>query len=126
MAKNKINTLSLFTGAGGLDIGFHQEGFNIIECIEIESSFCKTLELNRGKYLSKKCNVNNISIENFDPKSIKEKIDFVIGGPPCQSFSASGRRAGGAAGLNDNRGTLFHHYCRILNLKVSYLKMSEV
>lgn len=114
MAKNKINTLSLFTGAGGLDIGFHQEGFNIIECIEIESSFCKTLELNRGKYLSKKCNVNNISIENFDPKSIKEKIDFVIGGPPCQSFSASGRRAGGAAGLNDNRGTLFHHYCRIL------------
>jgi len=113
--KQKINTLSLFTGAGGLDIGFHQEGFNIITCIELEGDFCKTLELNKGDYISEECEIINNGIEYFQPQSIAKKIDFIIGGPPCQSFSASGRRTGGASGLNDKRGTLFEHYCRIIS-----------
>lgn len=45
---NKIRTLSLFSGAGGLDIGFSDVGFDIVESVEIESKFCETLELNTG------------------------------------------------------------------------------
>ena len=45
----KINTLSLFAGAGGLDIGFHDVGFNIVERIEIEPVFCRTLRSNTGE-----------------------------------------------------------------------------
>lgn len=53
---NKMKTLSLFSGAGGLDIGFHRAGFDIIGCVEIEKQYCETLKTNRdnGKYLDRK------------------------------------------------------------------------
>jgi len=41
--------------------------------------------------------------------------DFIIGGPPCQSFSPAGRRAGGVSGVTDKSGTLFEHYCRMIS-----------
>jgi len=47
MSQKKIKVLSLFTGAGDLDLGFHKAGFDIKTCIEIEEKFCKTLELNK-------------------------------------------------------------------------------
>ncbi len=112
-----MNVLSLFSGAGGLDIGFHNAGFNLVGCVEIEKLFCKTLEQNRatGKYISAGCQVFNQNIATFDVSQLSTKeIDFVIGGPPCQTYSASGRRIGGAPGLDDDRGKLFEHYCRIL------------
>jgi len=46
-------------------------------------------------------------IREVELRSLTENIDVVIGGPPCQSFSASGGRAGGAAGRLDFRGNLF-------------------
>ena len=117
LLKNKITpirTLSLFSGAGGLDIGFSDIGFQIIESVEIEKEFCKTLELNSGK--GKRFNestVNSIDIRKYSAKHI-QKIDFVIGGPPCQTFSAAGRRANGVLGINDERGVLFREYVRLL------------
>lgn len=116
MRKKSIRTLSLFTGAGGLDIGFHQAGFAIIACVEIEPIFCQTLELNKNRYLSSTCKIINEDIRYLVPSSItSEKIDFIIGGPPCQSFSAAGRRAGGIVGIGDERGSLFEHYCRFIS-----------
>jgi len=56
-----------------------------------------------------------IDILGLDPSTLPTEIDLVIGGPPCQSFSASGRRAGGAAGRLDQRGRLFEAYCRIID-----------
>ena len=47
--EKSIRTLSLFSGAGGLDIGFSDVGFEIVESVEIEEKFCKTLELNSGE-----------------------------------------------------------------------------
>ena len=43
-----MKTLSLFSGAGGLDIGFHRAGFDISGCVEIEKQYCETLEANRN------------------------------------------------------------------------------
>src|SRR5690606_33960274 len=53
------------------------------------------------------------NIADFEPHELHQ-IDFVIGGPPCQSFSAAGRRASGVSGINDPRGVLFMDYVRIL------------
>jgi len=111
--KNKINILSLFSGGGGLDIGFRDAGFNIIECVEIEKKFTDTLEKNSNKN-EKLFNtkITNIDIREYTPQV--GNIDFIIGGPPCQTFSAAGARAAGVKGLADQRGTLFEEYVRIL------------
>lgn len=109
-----IQTLSLFSGAGGLDIGFSDVGFNIVSSVEIEEKFCETLELNTGagkRFSNSK--VNCIDIREFSGKNLG-KIDFIIGGPPCQSFSAAGRRANGVLGTTDARGVLFREYVRLL------------
>jgi DNA (cytosine-5)-methyltransferase 1 len=110
----KIKTLSLFSGAGGLDIGFSDIGFQIVESVEVEHKFCETLELNSG--IGKTfphSRVRCIDIRNYTPNDIG-KIDFIIGGPPCQTFSAAGRRAAGVLGTTDQRGVLFREYVRIL------------
>lgn len=110
----KIRTLSLFSGAGGLDIGFSDAGFDIIESVEIEEKFCQTLELNSGKGKRfPKSKVNCIDIREYTAEHLGD-IDFIIGGPPCQTFSAAGRRANGVLGTTDARGVLFREYVRLL------------
>lgn len=107
--------LSLFSGAGGLDIGFHQVGFKIVACVEKEASFCQTLQLNLARYLEPDCTILNRDIQELQLNEIPvKKIDFIIGGPPCQSFSAIGRRAGGIDGIRDERGSLFEYYCHLV------------
>ena len=110
-----LKTLCLFSGAGGLDIGFHDAGFDIVECVELESKFVKSLEANKkeGKYL-KTTNIICQDIRKYTPK-FDHPIDFIIGGPPCQSFSKAGIRVAGARGTEDSRGTLFEEYVRILD-----------
>lgn len=111
----EIRVLSLFSGGGGLDIGFHKAGFKIVACIEIDKPSCDTLELNKGRYIDQECHIINADITELSPSSLDiGQIDFIIGGPPCQSFSAAGRRAGGVTGVNDKRGSLFWYYCKFL------------
>ena len=111
---NEIKVLSLFSGGGGLDIGFAKAGFSIIASNDVEKLFCETLESNRWLF-GDQHKVIWQDIAKFEPSNYGiNSVDFIIGGPPCQSFSAAGRRAGGVYGLNDIRGSLFWHYCRIL------------
>lgn len=112
---NDIRILSLFSGGGGLDIGFKRAGFEIVGCLEIDKPSCDTLELNRGTYVNIECHIFNNDITTTSPEDLDlGSIDFIIGGPPCQSFSAAGRRAGGVHGINDTRGSLFWYYCQYL------------
>ena len=116
---NIINTLSLFSGAGGLDIGFHNAGFNILGSVELEKKYCDTLNENKktGKYISKTAIIHNIDIREFDASQYSNlNIQCIIGGPPCQTFSAAGRRSGGVIGTDDARGQLYESYCRILDV----------
>lgn len=109
-ARNKIRVASFFSGCGGLDIGFHLAGFDVVFATDLEPLFCRTLEANRERFLTPETVVEAGDIRELPAFRIPKSIDFVIGGPPCQSFSASGRRAGGAAGQLDQRGTLFQAY----------------
>ncbi|MBD1839334.1 DNA cytosine methyltransferase [Coleofasciculus sp. FACHB-64] len=111
-----IRTLSLFSGGGGLDIAFHDAGFDIVEMVELEAKYVQTLEKNSrsGKWLENSKPICT-DIKEFIP-SPNLKVDFIIGGPPCQTFSAAGRRASGVAGTSDSRGTLFQEYVRLLKM----------
>lgn len=111
---HKIRTISLFSGGGGLDIGFEQAGFEILFATDFNHECCETLKLNRGNTLSNSCTVVEQDITTMDLGILPENVDMIIGGPPCQSFSASGRRAGGAAGQLDQRGNLFKSYCKVV------------
>ncbi len=119
LEKGPIKTLSLFSGAGGLDIGFHQAGYDIVACVEIEANYCKTLDANRGpgRVFSKGTKILREDVRKFKAEEYAgQGIDCIIGGPPCQTFSAAGRRSGGVLGTSDARGRLFHAYCHILEV----------
>lgn len=105
----KIPTLSLFSGGGGLDIAFSDAGFDILEQVEIDSRFAPTLSKNSHKSTKVSC----IDIREYVPDE-SLKVEMIIGGPPCQTFSAAGRRASGVKGTTDPRGTLFEEYVRLL------------
>ena len=115
MSKKVINTVALFSGGGGLDLGFSAAGFNIIYSSDIDPYSCRTLVQNQGKkaYLNEhivECaDIRNVTAEMIEAKT-KKKTDFVIGGPPCQSFSVFGKRKG----LSDPRGNLIYEYTRLL------------
>jgi DNA (cytosine-5)-methyltransferase 1 len=114
-----VKALSLFTGAGGLDIGFHAAGFDIVACVEIEKRYCKTLEANKGtgKAFGSETRVLREDVRDFYAEEYASQgIRCVIGGPPCQTFSAAGRRSGGVLGTSDARGRLFKAYCQILKV----------
>ncbi len=109
-----IRTLSLFSGGGGLDIGFHDAGFSIQTMVEFEPKFIETLNANCGpdQYFADSEALCQ-DIRHYHPPDNIE-IDFIIGGPPCQTFSAAGRRAAGTQGTDDDRGMLFTEYVRLL------------
>lgn len=112
--KRKIRVLSLFSGGGGLDLGFQQAGFEITFASDIEELFCETLIRNKGDFFDPHTTVLPADVTSLEIDQIPSNIDFIIGGPPCQTFSASGRRAGGAAGTQDKRGNLFEAYGKII------------
>lgn len=109
-----VKTLSLFSGGGGLDIAFHDSGFEIVQMVELEAKYTQTLQKNSqpGKLLEGSKPIC-IDIKHYSPDPDLQ-VDFIIGGPPCQTFSAAGRRAAGVTGTTDSRGKLFQEYVRIL------------
>ena len=113
--KRPPRVLSLFSGIGGLDLGFERAGFEVVAMVEWDSDCCKTLNFNKDNFFSPNAKVIEADITKISTSEIYEgEIDFIIGGPPCQTFSAIGRRAGGASGRLDSRGDLFEQYCRLL------------
>ena len=110
-----IRVISFFTGAGGLDLGFDLSGYDVVYATDIDRASCDSLLANVGGMLSKKTQIEHADIRNINPETLPKNVDLIVGGPPCQSFSASGRRAGGAAGRLDDRGNLFQAYCSIIS-----------
>ncbi|CZE48669.1 DNA cytosine methyltransferase [Campylobacter geochelonis] len=109
-----MKLISLFSGAGGLDLGFEKAGFEIIVANEFDKSIWQTYEKNHKTKLIKG-DIRNISSDEF-PVS-----DGIIGGPPCQSWS----EAGSLRGINDDRGQLFYEYIRVLKDKMPLFFLAE-
>lgn len=111
-----MNLLSLFSGAGGLDLGFHNAGFKTIIANEFDPKICPTFRANFPDVRLIEGDVRKITGE-----MIPENIDGIIGGPPCQSWS----EAGSLRGIEDDRGQLFFDYIRILKEKQPYFFLAE-
>jgi DNA (cytosine-5)-methyltransferase 1 len=91
--KNRLSFIDLFSGAGGIGIGFEQAGFNHVFSADFDPSVAKTFRHNNSKVPFIEGDLSNIEIFN----KIKEEfghceIDIIVGGPPCQGFSMFGKR----------------------------------
>lgn len=104
-----MQLISLFSGCGGLDLGFERAGFDIPVANEFDKKIWETFKVNHPKTKLIEGDVRQITREDMDPY-IEGEIDGIIGGPPCQSWS----EAGTLKGIEDARGQLFFDYIRIL------------
>lgn len=116
---HRYKVVSLFSGAMGLDLGLESTGrFELLACVEIDSSFCETIRQNvangrvRGQPIVLQRDISKLSVEEFlaetgiDPLD----VDVLIGGPPCQAFSTAGKRQA----VEDPRGTLLWDFLRFV------------
>jgi len=110
-----MKLVSLFTGAGGLDLGFEKAGFSVDWANEFDNSIWETFELNFPKSKLDKRSIVDV------PESEIPFADGIIGGPPCQSWG----EAGANRGINDKRGQLFFEYIRILKEKQPLFFLAE-
>lgn len=97
-----ISVVSLFSGGGGLDLGFKKAGFNIKWAIDNNSNAVSTYKANIGDHIIF-ADINTIDLDSIP------YADVVIGGPPCQSFSLAGKRD-----VEDERGQLVWRYIQII------------
>ena len=97
--------ISLFSGAGGLDRGFHNAGFVTAVANEYDPHICPTYRANFPDVHLIEGDIRKIRTEVFP-----ENVEGIIGGPPCQSWSEGGAKRG----IEDPRGQLFNEYIRIL------------
>lgn len=123
--KNEINYIDLFSGAGGMSLGFDQAGFNNIFSVDIEPKFCVTYKTNFPKHNLIQKDISKLS--NLEIKSIiaNQIIDVIIGGPPCQGFSMAGNI--GRKFIDDPRNQLFKEFARIVEIvQPKYFVMENV
>jgi len=113
--EEKLKIVSLFSGCGGLDLGFEKAGFEVIWANEFDKTIWDTFTLNFPQVSLDKRSIVDI------PSNEIPDCDGIIGGPPCQSWS----EAGACRGINDHRGQLFFEYIRVLKDKQPLFFLAE-
>jgi len=104
-----MNVISLFSGCGGLDLGFERAGFNIPVANEFDKTIWETYKVNHPNTHLIEGDIRQVTKDDI-AQYIDGEVDGIIGGPPCQSWS----EAGSLKGIKDARGQLFFDYIRIL------------
>ncbi|WP_339638285.1 DNA cytosine methyltransferase [uncultured Sulfitobacter sp.] len=103
-AGNRI-AVSLFSGAGGMDVGFARAGFRSILACEIDPDACRTFNSNLHSVGHLGNGIEPTSVLDVDLSRVPEDLDIVFGGPPCQGFSVAGKMDPG-----DERSKLIHAF----------------
>jgi DNA (cytosine-5)-methyltransferase 1 len=102
--------LSLFSGCGGLDWGFHKAGYRTVWANDINEWAVQTFAENFGGNI-----ITQENIEDINPKTDKRipACDLILGGFPCQDFSVVWKQPG----LDGDRGNLYKHFLRFIEVK---------
>lgn len=111
-----MRLISLFSGAGGLDLGFHKAGFCTLVANEFDKRICPTYRENFPDVRLIEGDIRRIKSEEFP-----DGVAGILGGPPCQSWS----EAGSLKGIADDRGKLFYEYIRVLRDKQPLFFVAE-
>ena len=114
MAKNKPKVISLFSGCGGLDLGFAQEGFDIIWANDFFHAACETYKKNFGDHIFEG------DIADVDFSKLPD-CDVITGGFPCQDFSMIWKRGG----INTDRGNLYKYFIKAVSEKLPKVFVAE-
>lgn len=113
-----MKAISLFSGAGGMDLGVRQAGFDILACLEIDPHCCDTLRhhIIKNDYAT---HVIEGDITQIAPEALlaqfnltEGELDLLFGGPPCQPFSQIGKQLA----LSDERGLLIFEMIRFAQI----------
>lgn len=104
-----MDVISLFSGCGGLDLGFERAGFRVAVANELDPTIFETFRVNHPNTHLIEGDIRQITRADMAP-FIGAEVDGIIGGPPCQSWS----EAGALRGIEDARGQLFFDYIRLL------------
>jgi DNA (cytosine-5)-methyltransferase 1 len=123
-----MKALSLFTGAGGLDLGLQAAGFEIAGCVERDHDCRATIEANTDWRIA-----NDGDVETLDATGLLAEFDLregdvtlLAGGPPCQPFSKSGQWVSGKSpGMADPRSHTLHAYFDILEAVLPTVMLLE-
>jgi DNA (cytosine-5)-methyltransferase 1 len=110
-----MKVVSFFAGAGGLDLGFQNAGFDVAWANEYDKEIWETFERNHKNTILDRRSIVDI------PSTEVPDCDGIIGGPPCQSWS----EAGSKRGITDKRGQLFYEFMRILAEKQPKFFLAE-
>lgn len=128
MAREKPRVLSLYSGAGGLDLGLEAAGFVTRLCVEIDEDARATLKKNRPRW--KLAEPGDIYLH--DPEDLVaagdfgDEVDLLAGGPPCQPFSKSGYwSTGDSRRLEDPRANTLHSYLGVVEAALPRVVLLE-
>ncbi len=129
MSSRRYTAVDLFSGAGGLELGFEKAGFDIIFSTDFDDYCEKVHLLNRPEIPFLKIDIHELDEETIN-KYVSKPVDVLIGGPPCQGFSTIGKRISSDPEKRvqfDPRNTLFREYIRILkNIRPKFFLMENV
>lgn len=124
MNKMKYTFVDLFAGCGGLSEGFLKSGFHGLCHVDFDSNACLTLSNRLKDYNIPESEIKKTvltrdltqhsSVEDVIKCVGNNKVDLLIGGPPCQAFSTVGRAQDPNSMKNDPRNYLYKHYIEIL------------
>lgn len=104
MKNKKFTVGGLFSGVGGIELGFEKSGFDVIWANEIDKNSCTTYRKNFSHTLYEE-DIRNLKGKDLEP------VDILCGGFPCQAFSIAGYRKG----FEDDRGNVFFEIIRLIN-----------
>ena len=118
----KYKVISLFSGAGGLDLGFVLTGrYDILIANDIKDFMARTYSTNFDAKITKEIMPDTYpqvilnDVEKLDFSGLKDEgVDIIIGGPPCQDFSILRASTAERGGIFVKRGRLYAHFVRAL------------
>lgn len=105
-----MRIIDLFSGCGGLSLGFFKEGHEVVKAVEFDKNIAVTYKKNHPQVEMIIDDIANVSESNIFNEG---DADIIIGGPPCQGFSMAGARIRNNF-TEDPRNYLFKHYFNVV------------